>query len=112
MKLVTAIIKPFKLIEVRAALILTGVLGVTVPRIKRFARQMECRVIYRDVVEEGICLPKVRIEVIVAELLAGAAIAVNRRKALTTRIATGQMYMPDLSYILRVRTGDIEEAAL
>jgi nitrogen regulatory protein PII len=73
---------------------------------------MEYKVIYRDVEEEGICPPKVRIEVIVANPLVGAAIAVNRWGALTTQIATGEMYMPDLSYILRVRTGDIEEAAL
>ena len=68
--------------------------------------------IYRDVEEEGICLPKVRIEVTVADPLGDAAIAVNRFGALTTQIATGEMYMPDLSDIPRVRTGDIEEAAL
>jgi hypothetical protein len=69
-------------------------------------------VIYRDVEEEGICLPEVRIELIVADPLAGAAIAVNGCGASTTQIATGEMYMPDLSYIPGVRTGDIEEAAL
>ena len=68
--------------------------------------------IYRGVEYEGSHLPKVRIEVIVADPPLDAAIAVNRCGALTTHLVGGKMYLPDVSCILRIRTGDIEEAAL
>jgi nitrogen regulatory protein PII len=93
-------------------LITTGAFGVTVPEIKGFARQQEHRVIYRGVEYEGTYLPKVRIEVIVADPPVDAAIAVNRCGAPTTHLAGAKMYLPDVSSILRIRTGDIEEAAL
>ena len=94
------------------SLIATGAFGVTVPEIKGFGRQKEHRVFYRGVEYEGIYLPKVRIEVIVADPPLDAAIAVNRCGALTTHLVGGKMYLPDVSCILRIRTGDIEEAAL
>jgi nitrogen regulatory protein P-II 2 len=112
MKLVTAIIKPFKLDEVREALSSMGVQGVTVTEVKGFGRQKGHTELYRGAEYAVDFLPKVKIEVAVkAELLEQVLEAIER-SAKTGKIGDGKMFVFDMEQVVRIRTGETGADAL
>ena len=112
MKLVTAIIKPFKLDEVRAALTKIGVNGMTVTEVKGFGRQKGHTEIYRGAEYAVNLLPKVKIELAVASSQADAVVAAIRAAANTGAIGDGKIFVSPIEALMRIRTGETAEAAL
>jgi nitrogen regulatory protein PII len=112
MKLVTAIIKPFKLDDVRAALSDIGVSGMTVTEVKGFGRQKGHTEIYRGSEYTVDFLPKVKIEVAVTEAVAGKAIDAIVASAKTGKIGDGKVFITDIERVIRIRTGETDDAAL
>jgi nitrogen regulatory protein PII len=112
MKLVTAIIKPFKLDEVRAALTKIGVNGMTVTEVKGFGRQKGHTEIYRGAEYAVNLLPKVKIELAVATSQADAVVAAIRAAANTGAIGDGKIFVSPIEALMRIRTGETAEAAL
>ena len=106
MKLVTAIIKPFKLDEVREALSAIGVQGITVTEVKGFGRQKGHTELYRGAEYVIDFLPKVKIEVIVEDSLADKVIEAIESAARTGRIGDGKIFVLDVEQAIRIRTGD------
>ena len=112
MKKIEAIIKPFKLDEVKEALQEAGVQGITVLEAKGFGRQKGHTELYRGAEYVVDFLPKVKIEVVVAdEALAGAVEAI-RKAAQTGRIGDGKIFVMDIERAVRIRTGEIDTQAL
>jgi nitrogen regulatory protein P-II 2 len=112
MKLITAIIKPFKLEEVREALSGVGVKGITVTDIKGFGRQKGHAELYRGA-EYGVdFLPKLKVEAAVEEALLDRALEAIRASARTGKIGDGKIFVFDLSHVVRIRTGETGRAAL
>ncbi len=112
MKLITAIIKPFKLDEIREALTALGVQGMTVSEVKGFGRQRGHTEIYRGAEYTVSFVPKVKIEVAVSEDLAESAIDTIRRTAATGEIGDGKIFVTDIVQTIRIRTGETDEEAL
>ncbi len=112
MKLVTAIIKPFKLDEVRGALTQLGVNGMTVTEVKGFGRQKGHTEVYRGAEYTVNLLPKVKIEVAVAGGQADAVVAAIRQAANTNSIGDGKIFVSPIEQMMRIRTGETAEAAL
>jgi nitrogen regulatory protein P-II 2 len=112
MKLVMAIIKPFKLDEVRDALTPLGVQGLTVTEVKGFGRQKGQTEIYRGAEYQVSFLPKLKIEVAVAAELADAVVEAIAGAARTGKIGDGKIFVLDLDRALRIRTGETDGAAL
>ena len=112
MKLVTAIIKPFKLDEVRAALTKIGVNGMTVTEVKGFGRQKGHTEIYRGAEYAVNLLPKVKIELAVASSQADAVVSAIRQAANTGAIGDGKIFVSPIEALMRIRTGETAEAAL
>jgi len=112
MKLVTAIIKPFKLDDVRAALTKLGINGMTVTEVKGFGRQKGHTEVYRGAEYTVNLLPKVKIEVAVATPQADAVIAAIRQAANTGSIGDGKIFVSPIEALMRIRTGETAEAAL
>ncbi|BAU75903.1 P-II family nitrogen regulator [Metapseudomonas furukawaii] len=112
MKLITAIIKPFRLDAVREALTDAGVSGVTVTEVKGYGRQKGHSEIYRGAEYVVELLPKVKLELVVAEALCQAAVDAIVTSARTGKIGDGKVYVQDLESILRIRTGELGEDAL
>jgi nitrogen regulatory protein P-II 2 len=112
MKLVIAIIKPFKLDEVRDALTPLGVQGLTVTEVKGFGRQKGQTEIYRGAEYQVSFLPKLKIEVAVASDLADAVVEAIAAAARTGKIGDGKIFVLDLDRALRIRTGETDGAAL
>ena len=112
MKLIMAIIKPFKLDEVREALTSLGIQGLTVSEVKGFGRQKGQTEIYRGAEYAVSFLPKVKIEVAVADDLAERTIETLRRTAATGRIGDGKIFVLDLAHAVRIRTGETDSDAL
>jgi nitrogen regulatory protein P-II 2 len=112
MKLVVAIIKPFKLDEVRQALTEIGVHGMTVTEVKGYGRQRGHTEIYRGAEYLVNFLPKLRIEIGVADSLADKAIEVITRSARTGQIGDGKIFVTPLDHALRIRTGETDADAL
>src|SRR5665213_2854189 len=112
MKLVTAIIKPFKLDEVREALSAIGVSGITVTEVKGFGRQKGHTELYRGAEYVVDFLPKVKIEAAVAEDLVRGTIEVIEASARTGKIGDGKIFVYDLEQVVRIRTGETGESAL
>ena len=106
MKLVTAIIKPFKLDEVREALSALGVQGMTVTEVKGFGRQKGHTEIYRGAEYTVSFLPKLEIEVAVKTAMADAVIEAIVAKAKTGRIGDGKIFVSELTDVIRIRTGE------
>ena len=106
MKLVIAIIKPFKLDEVRDALNALGVHGMTVTEVKGFGRQKGHTEIYRGAEYAVNFLPKVKIEVVVADEILAAAIEAIRNAAQTGRIGDGKIFVSQIDEAIRIRTGE------
>ncbi len=106
MKLVIAIIKPFKLEEVREALVPLGVSGLTVSEVKGFGRQKGQTEIYRGAEYEVNFLPKVKIEVVVPDDLADSVVEAITRAARTDKIGDGKIFVLDVGRAVRIRTGE------
>ena len=112
MKLVTAIIKPFKLDEVREALSAIGVQGITVTEVKGFGRQKGHTELYRGAEYVVDFLPKVKIEAVVADALVERAIEAITRAARTGKIGDGKIFVTSVEQVIRIRTGETDEAAV
>jgi len=112
MKLVVAIIKPFKLDEVRQALTDIGVHGMTVTEVKGYGRQKGHTEIYRGAEYVVNFLPKLRIEIAVASDIADKAVAVITSNARTGQIGDGKIFVTPIDHALRIRTGETDSDAL
>ncbi|GMV68228.1 MAG: nitrogen regulatory protein P-II [Pseudomonadota bacterium] len=106
MKLVTAIIKPFKLDDVREALSDIGVQGITVTEVKGFGRQKGHTELYRGAEYVVDFLPKVKIEIAVTADMADAVIEAIAKSANTGKIGDGKIFVFDLEQVIRIRTGE------
>jgi nitrogen regulatory protein P-II 2 len=112
MKLVVAIIKPFKLDEVRQALTAIGVSGMTVTEVKGYGRQKGHTEVYRGAEYVVNFLPKLRIEIAVASDLADKAVEVITSSARTGQIGDGKIFVTPIDHALRIRTGETDSDAL
>ena len=112
MKLVTAIIKPFKLDDVREALSDIGVQGVTVSEVKGFGRQKGHTELYRGAEYVVDFLPKVKMEIAVADEQVEAVIEAITKAANTGKIGDGTIFVMSLSEVIRIRTGETGNAAV
>lgn len=112
MKLITAIIKNFKLDEVRAALSDIGVSGITVTEVKGFGRQKGHTELYRGAEYVVDFLPKLKIESAVSDELLDRAIEAIQTAAHTGKIGDGKIFVSDLEQVIRIRTGETGSSAL
>ena len=112
MKKVEAIIKPFKLDEVKEALADIGVLGLTVTEVKGFGRQKGHTELYRGAEYVVDFLPKVKIEVVLVDEMVSRAIDAIERAAKTGRIGDGKIFVTTVDEVVRIRTGERGEPAL
>ena len=112
MKMVMAIIKPFKLDDVREALSEVGVTGVTVTEVKGFGRQKGHTELYRGAEYVVDFLPKVKIEAAVADEIVERAIEAIQTSARTGKIGDGKIFVYDLQQVMRIRTGETGNEAL
>jgi nitrogen regulatory protein P-II 2 len=112
MKLVVAIIKPFKLDEVRQALTAIGVHGMTVTEVKGYGRQKGHTEIYRGAEYVVNFLPKLRIEIAVASDVAAKAVEVITANARTGQIGDGKIFVTPIDHAIRIRTGETDSDAL
>ncbi len=112
MKLVVAIVKPFKLDDVREALTPLGVQGLTVTEVKGFGRQKGQTEIYRGAEYHVSFLPKVKIEVAVASEHVDAVVEAIMQAAQTGKIGDGKIFVMDIQRAVRIRTGELDDAAL
>ena len=112
MKLITAIIKPFKLDEVREALSGLGVAGITVTEVKGFGRQKGHTELYRGAEYVVDFLPKIKIEAAVDDGLVERAIDAVENSARTGKIGDGKIFVYDLEQVIRIRTGETGASAI
>mgnify|MGYP003330259213 FL=1 len=112
MKLITAVIKPFKLDEVRQSLLSVGVTGLTVMDVKGYGRQKGHTELYRGSEYEVDLLPKTKIEIAVSDDKADEVIEAICASANTNKIGDGKIFVVDLNQLVRIRTGDLNEDAL
>ena len=112
MKLVTAIIKPQKLDDVKEALIAAGITGMTVSEAKGFGRQLGLTEVYRGAQYKVDLIPKIRLEVLVTAATADKAIKVITVAARTGNIGDGKVWATPVDSVVRVRTGESGEAAV
>ena len=112
MKLVAAIIKPFKLDDVREALSGIGVQGITVTEVKGFGRQKGHTELYRGAEYVVDFLPKVKLEIAVDDSLVDKVVEAIRTTANTGKIGDGKIFIYDLERAIRIRTGEIGSSAL
>jgi len=112
MKLVTAIIKPFKLDDVRAALSEIGISGMTVTEVKGFGRQRGHTELYRGAEYVVDFVPKTRIEVAVREDLVDQVVEAVIGAAKTGKVGDGKIFVTEIERVVRIRTGEADEAAL
>jgi nitrogen regulatory protein PII len=112
MKLITAIVKPFKLDDVREALSEIGVQGITVTEVKGFGRQKGHTELYRGAEYVVDFLPKVKIEVAVATAVVEQTIEAITKAANTGKIGDGKVFVSPLEQVIRIRTGETGEDAI
>jgi len=112
MKLITAIVKPFKLDDVREALSEIGVQGITVTEVKGFGRQKGHTELYRGAEYVVDFLPKVKIEVAVADGDVEATLEAISKSANTGKIGDGKVFVSSLEQVIRIRTGEAGEDAI
>ena len=112
MKMITSVIKPFRLDEVRAALAALGVSGMTVTEVKGYGRQKGHTEIYRGAEYVVNFLPKLRIEIAVASEIADKAVEVITTGARTGQIGDGKIFVTPIDHALRIRTGETDSDAL
>ena len=112
MKKIEAVIKPFKLDEVREALAEVGVTGLTVTEVKGFGRQKGHTEIYRGTEYSVSFLPKLKIEVAVVDKMVDQAIEAIIKAARTGKIGDGKIFVTSVEHVVRIRTGETNEAAI
>jgi len=112
MKLVTAIIKPFKLDDVRAALSEIGISGMTVTEVKGFGRQRGHTELYRGAEYVVDFVPKTRVEVAVRDELVDQVVEAIVGAAKTGKVGDGKIFVTTIDRVLRIRTGEADESAL
>ena len=112
MKKIEAVVKPFKLDEVREALSAIGVTGLTVTEVKGFGRQKGHTELYRGAEYVVDFLPKVKVEVVVADKLVETAIEAVIKAARTGKIGDGKIFVSSVEQVIRIRTGETDEAAV
>jgi nitrogen regulatory protein P-II 1 len=112
MKKIEAIIKPFKLDEVREALSALGVSGLTVTEVKGFGRQKGHTELYRGAEYVVDFLPKVKIELVVADAMVDTAIEAIVKTARTGKIGDGKIFVSNVDQVIRIRTGETGETAV
>jgi nitrogen regulatory protein P-II 1 len=112
MKKIEAIFKPFKLDEVREALSEIGVSGLTVTEVKGFGRQKGHTELYRGAEYVVDFLPKVKIEVVIAENMLEGAVDAIVKAARTGKIGDGKIFVTNVDQVIRIRTGETDEAAI
>ena len=112
MKLILAVIKPFKVDDVREGLTAAGVDGLTMTEVKGYGRQKGQTEIYRGAEYAINFLPKVKVEVVVSDDLADRAVEVIRAAAHTGKIGDGKVFVIDVEQAVRIRTGETGETAL
>ena len=112
MKLVTAIIKPFKLNDVREALSDIGVQGITVTEVKGFGRQKGHTELYRGAEYAVDFLPKVKLEIAIADSLLDQTLEAISKSANTSKIGDGKIFVTELAQVIRIRTGETGEEAV
>ena len=112
MKLVTAVIKPFRLDDVRNALAEVGVQGMTVTEVKGFGRQKGHTELYRGAEYVVDFLPKVKLELALTDELVDQAIEVIIESAKTGKVGDGKIFVTDLSQVYRIRTGETGDQAI
>lgn len=112
MKLLTAIIKPFKLDDVRDALADIGIQGITVTEVKGFGRQKGHTELYRGAEYVIDFLPKIKLEIALPEDLLEQALDVIRHAARTGKIGDGKIFISPLEQVIRIRTGELDTDAL
>ncbi len=112
MKMITAIIKPHKLDDVREALTPLGVAGMTVSEVKGFGRQKGQTEIYRGAEYEVSFLPKVKVEVAVGDDMVEAVVEAIQKSAHTGKIGDGKIFVAELGQAIRIRTGETDAEAL
>jgi nitrogen regulatory protein P-II 2 len=111
-KLITAIVKPFKLDEIRAALNDVGVRGVTVTEVRGFGRQRGHTEIYRGAEYVVEFVPKTKIEVAVDDVLVEQVIEAIIKSAKTGKVGDGKVFVFDLEQVVRIRTGERDSSAI
>ena len=112
MKLITAVIKPFKLDEVKAALETFGVKGMTVSEASGYGRQKGHTEVYRGAEYDIALVPKIRIEIVVDDQDTEDIVGLIVKTAQTGRIGDGKVWVSPIKTVVRVRTGDTDSAAL
>ena len=112
MKLITAVIKPFKLDEVREALSTIGIQGLTVTEVKGFGRQKGHTELYRGAEYVVDFLPKVKFEAAVSEGVVDQLVEAIEKAARTGKIGDGKVFVQSLEQVIRIRTGETGDAAL
>jgi len=112
MKLVTAVIKPHKWEDARAALEAVGVTGMTVSEVSGYGRQKGHTEVYRGAEYDISLVPKIRVEIVVDDAEADAVVDTICRSAQTGRIGDGKVWVTPVESVVRVRTGDRDEAAI
>ena len=112
MKLVTAVVKPHKLEDVRTALETAGIQGMTISEVQGFGRQRGHAEVYRGAEYDIALVPKIRIEIVVESADADDVVGIIVKTAQTGRIGDGKVWVQPVDAVVRVRTGDRDEAAL
>jgi len=112
MKKIEAIIKPFKLDEVREALSEVGITGLTVAEVKGFGRQKGHTELYRGAEYVVDFLPKVKVEVVVGDAVVEQAIEAIIKAARTGKIGDGKIFVSSVEQVVRIRTGETDESAI
>ena len=112
MKMVTAVVKPFKLDEVREALSGIGVQGVTVTEVKGFGRQKGHTELYRGAEYVVDFLPKIKLEAAVADEQLDRVLEAIQNSARTGKIGDGKIFVSPLEQVIRIRTGELDQDAL
>jgi nitrogen regulatory protein P-II 2 len=112
MKLIIAIVKPFKLDDVREALVASGVEGLTVTEVKGYGRQKGQTEIYRGAEYQVVFVPKVKLEAVVDDAVVSKAVEAVKAAAATGKIGDGKIFVVNVEDAVRIRTGETGTAAL
>jgi nitrogen regulatory protein PII len=112
MKMITSIIRPYKLDEVRDALARAGVSGITVTEVRGFGRQKGHTELYRGAEYVVDFLPKLKVEVVVPDALLDAALEEIRQAARTGNVGDGKVFVSGVDQVIRIRTGELDADAL
>ncbi len=112
MKLISAVIKPFKLDDVREAVASLGINGLTVTEVKGFGRQKGHTELYRGAEYQVDFLPKVKVEIVVQDDTVDSVIEAVKKAAYTGRIGDGKIFVYDVEHVVRIRTGESDADAI